>query len=84
MNPFLVFLAGLSILGLLFWYFATEIERRKRDVGTVLVLGIAALCLLALRPPSFQKPAPEPVKTEVTEPKPDAADPDDWYDLAKD
>ena len=76
MNPFLVFLSGLSILGLLFWYFATEIERRKRDVGTVLVLGIAALCLLALRPPSFQKPAPEPVKTEVTEPKPDAADPD--------
>ena len=67
-SPLLVFLSGLAILGLLFWYFATDQDRRKRNVGTVLILGILTLCLLALRPPSFTKPAPEPKQAEITEP----------------
>ena len=35
---------------LFFWYFATEIERRKRNVGTVLLIGVCALCILAATP----------------------------------
>ena len=50
-DPLVLFLTGLSLLILFFWYFATEIERRKRNVGTVLIVGIAALCALAIFPP---------------------------------
>lgn len=47
-DPIFLFLTGLSLLVLFFWYFATEIERRKRNVGTILTVGIAALCALAI------------------------------------
>ncbi len=50
-DPLVLFLTGLSLLILFFWYFATEIERRKRNVGTVLIVGIGALCALAIFPP---------------------------------
>ncbi len=50
-DPVVLFLTGLSLLILFFWYFATEIERRKRNVGTILIVGIAALCALAIFPP---------------------------------
>ena len=50
-DPLILFLTGLSLLVLFFWYFATEIERRKRNIGTVLLLGICALCTLAVYPP---------------------------------
>ncbi len=46
-DPLVLFLTGLALLILFFWYFATEIERRKRNVGTILLLGIVALCGLA-------------------------------------
>jgi SecD/SecF fusion protein len=46
-----IFLTGLALMLLFFWYFATEIERRKRNVGTVLLIGVCALCLLAVTPP---------------------------------
>ncbi len=46
-----LFLTGLGLLVLFFWYFATEIERRKRNIGTVLMLGICALCFAAFWPP---------------------------------
>ena len=45
-----VFLSGLVLLVLFFWYFATEIERRKRNIGTILVLGLCTLLGLALFP----------------------------------
>jgi SecD/SecF fusion protein len=51
-DPLILFLTGLTLLVLFFWYFATEIERRKRNIGTVLLLGICGLCLLAIFPPS--------------------------------
>lgn len=51
-DPLTVFGIGLSLLFLFFWYFATEVERRKRNVGTFLSIGICALCLLAIYPPS--------------------------------
>jgi SecD/SecF fusion protein len=49
-DPLTVFVTGLILLIMFFWYFATEIERRKRNVGTVLTLGICALCIMAATP----------------------------------
>ncbi|MEK7950254.1 protein translocase subunit SecD [Luteolibacter soli] len=50
-DPMILFLSGLALLVLFFWYFATDYEVRKRNIGTVLVLGVSALCVLALYPP---------------------------------
>jgi SecD/SecF fusion protein len=49
-DPLVVFTTGMILLVLFFWYFATEIERRKRNVGTVLLIGVCALCVLAATP----------------------------------
>ncbi|RPJ35637.1 MAG: protein translocase subunit SecD [Verrucomicrobiaceae bacterium] len=49
-DPLTVFVTGLILMILFFWYFATEIERRKRNVGTVLLFGVCALCILACIP----------------------------------
>jgi SecD/SecF fusion protein len=49
-DPLTLFLVGMSLMILFFWYFATEIERRKRNVGTVLLIGVCALCVLAATP----------------------------------
>ncbi|NNM30838.1 MAG: protein translocase subunit SecD, partial [Akkermansiaceae bacterium] len=51
-NPYLVFFSGLAVLGLLFWYFATDVDRRKRNVGSLLVASVIALSVWALVPPS--------------------------------
>jgi len=50
-DPLILFTIGLTLLILFFWYFATEIESRKRNVGTVLLVGISGLCALAIFPP---------------------------------
>ncbi len=50
-DPLALFLTGLTLMGMFFWYFATEIERRKRNIGTALTIGVAALCILAATPP---------------------------------
>ena len=50
-DPLALFLAGLALLILFFWYFATDIDRRKRNVGSVLVLGVTCLCAIAVWPP---------------------------------
>ncbi|MGL4400579.1 MAG: protein translocase subunit SecD, partial [Luteolibacter sp.] len=50
-DPLTLFLIGLTLMILFFWYFATEVERRKRNVGTVLLIGIVALCVAAATPP---------------------------------
>lgn len=49
-DPLTLFVIGLILMILFFWYFATEIERRKRNVGTVLLMGVCALCVLAATP----------------------------------
>lgn len=49
-DPLVIFLTGLGILILFFWYFATEIESRKRNVGSILILGIVTLCAFAVFP----------------------------------
>ncbi len=50
-DPLVVFGTGLTLLILFFWYFATDVERRKRNIGTVLTIGVCALCVLAATPP---------------------------------
>ncbi len=50
MQPTIVFLSGLLILALLFWYLASDDITRKRKVGTVLILGIIGLCIWSLAP----------------------------------
>jgi SecD/SecF fusion protein len=50
-DPLIIFLIGLGLLGLFFWYFATEIESRKRNIGSILLVGIVALCSFAIYPP---------------------------------
>ncbi len=50
-DPLILFLTGLALLILFFWYFATEVERRKRNVGTILLFGVCGLCFLASTPP---------------------------------
>ena len=49
-DPLTLFVTGLILMILFFWYFATDIERRKRNVGTVLLFGVCALCVLAATP----------------------------------
>jgi len=49
-DPLVVFCIGLALLILFFWYFATDIEKRKRNVGTILLIGVCALCVTAATP----------------------------------
>ncbi|WP_367872743.1 protein translocase subunit SecD [Luteolibacter sp. Populi] len=50
-DPMLLFLSGLALLVLFFWYFATDVEIRKRNIGTILIIGTCVLCALAIYPP---------------------------------
>ncbi|MCH2064011.1 MAG: protein translocase subunit SecD [Roseibacillus sp.] len=52
MQPTIVFISGLVILALLFWYLASDDISRKRKVGTVLIAGIILLCIWSLAPRS--------------------------------
>lgn len=47
-DPLVLFLCGLSLLILFIWYFAADSERWKRNIGTILILGLASICALAL------------------------------------
>ena len=49
-DPLTIFVTGMILVILFFWYFATDIERRKRNVGTMLLIGMTALCVLAATP----------------------------------
>ncbi len=49
-NPMTLFLSGLALLFLFFWYFATDLERRKRNIGTFLLIGICGFSVLAILP----------------------------------
>ncbi|MEA3188875.1 MAG: SecD/SecF fusion protein [Chthoniobacter sp.] len=51
MNPFWTFSAGLFLLILFGWYFATDLGRRKRMLGTALTVFLVAFCLIAVNPP---------------------------------
>jgi SecD/SecF fusion protein len=51
MTPGFTFLAGISLLALSGWYFATSRARLKRILGTILTVLLVAFCLTTLYPP---------------------------------
>jgi SecD/SecF fusion protein len=53
-DPLTLFLTGLTLLILFFWYFATEIERRKRNIGTALIIGLVGLSALGIYTQGFK------------------------------
>ncbi len=58
MNPnFIIFSAGMLLLVLFGWYFATESERIKRMLGTIITVCVIALALHAAYPPFDKKDA---------------------------
>ena len=46
----LTFLSGLGLLALFFWYFATDFQRKKRNIGSIIVALIAVFSLLSIIP----------------------------------
>ncbi len=55
MTPALTFFIGLAIVVLFGWYFATESDRLRRILGTVLTIAVTAFCLWSTYPPFDQK-----------------------------
>src|ERR1700758_5012620 len=55
MTPILTFFIGLAILVLFGWYFATESDRLRRILGTVLTIVVTAFCLWSTYPPFDEK-----------------------------
>src|SRR5437763_17006432 len=55
MTPALTFFIGLAIVVLFGWYFATETDRLRRILGTVLTIAVTAFCLWSTYPPFDQK-----------------------------
>ncbi|HST30893.1 MAG TPA: protein translocase subunit SecD [Chthoniobacterales bacterium] len=55
MSPAATFFAGIGLLILFGWYFATDSEKIRRYLGTVLTIAITAFCLASTYPPFDQK-----------------------------
>ena len=55
MTPMLTFFIGLTILVLFGWYFASEGDRLRRILGTVLTIVVTAFCLWSTYPPFDEK-----------------------------
>src|SRR3984893_6775719 len=55
MSPAATFFAGIALLVLFGWYFATDSDRIRRILGTVLTIAITAFCLASTYPPFDQK-----------------------------
>src|SRR6266699_3103937 len=55
MTPVLTFFIGLTILVLFGWYFASEGDRLRRILGTVLTIVVTAFCLWSTYPPFDEK-----------------------------
>ena len=51
MDPKVTFLFGLVLLILFGWYFATDLGRRKRILGSVLTVMLIAFCIQSVYPP---------------------------------
>ena len=52
MSPVLTFSFGLLLLALFIWYFASDLPARKRWLGLVLSMLLAAFCIEQIVPPS--------------------------------
>ena len=57
MSPGLTFFAGIGLLVLFGWYFATDSDRIRRILGTVLTIAVTGFCLASTSPPFDQKRA---------------------------
>jgi SecD/SecF fusion protein len=55
MSPAATFFAGIGLLVLFGWYFATDSDRIRRILGTILTIAITAFCLASTYPPFDQK-----------------------------
>lgn len=55
MSPAATFFAGIGLLILFGWYFATDNARIRRLLGTVLTIAITAFCLASTYPPFDQR-----------------------------
>lgn len=49
--PQQIFFIGLGILLLFFWYFASDVDKKKQLIGTALAVLITIFCLLCIIPP---------------------------------
>lgn len=47
-NPLFIFVGGLVLLGLFFWYLGSDQDRVKRNAGTFFIIGIASFSLFSL------------------------------------
>ncbi|HXX41237.1 MAG TPA: protein translocase subunit SecD [Chthoniobacterales bacterium] len=55
MTPAFTFFAGLGLLVLFGWYFATDDDRLRRILGTVLTIAVTVFCISSTYPPFDQK-----------------------------
>ena len=55
MTPAATFFAGIGLLILFGWYFATDNDKLRRILGTVLTIAITGFCLASTYPPFDQK-----------------------------
>lgn len=53
LQSLLIVFAGIAIVALIFWYLATEIEKRKRNIGTIAIAIVVGLCGFAIFPNLF-------------------------------
>ncbi len=49
-DQLMTFISGLGLLALFFWYFATDFQRKKRNIGTIIIALIAVFSLLSIIP----------------------------------
>lgn len=50
-HNFFIFAVGIVLMALFIWYFGTDSDKNKRNVGTALTLGLVGFCLYAVIPP---------------------------------
>ncbi|MGJ8677113.1 MAG: protein translocase subunit SecD [Akkermansiaceae bacterium] len=50
-DQLMTFLSGLGLLALFFWYFATDFQRKKRNIGTIIVALIVVFSILSIVSP---------------------------------
>ncbi|MDC0088091.1 protein translocase subunit SecD [Akkermansiaceae bacterium] len=49
-DQLMTFISGLGLLALFFWYFATDFQRKKRNIGTIIIVLIAVFSFLSIIP----------------------------------
>lgn len=47
-SPLFIFVTGIFLLGVFFWYLGTDQDKTKRNAGTIFILGISAFSLFSV------------------------------------